>query len=79
MTGAEGQEKAGWRNGWRSGQGLASLVLECGFYLSQEVMDGSQPAERHGARGRIMLPSTSEFPEPVNLLPYMAIDLEVGG
>lgn len=49
MTGAEGQEKAGWRNGWRSGQGLASLVLECGFYLSRRVMDGSQPAERHGA------------------------------
>ena len=79
MTGAEGQEKAGWRNGCRSGQSLASLVLECGFYLSQEVMDRSQPAERHGARGRIMLPSTSEFPEPVNLLPYMAIDMEVGG
>jgi len=26
-----------------------------------------------------MLPSASEFPEPVNLLPYMAIDMEVGG
>lgn len=55
VTKAESQGKIGLRNGWRSGQGLASPVIEYGFYFT---CNGKSQMDLHRVSG--MMPRWAE-------------------